>query len=182
MRRMSTSAASGRAVRFWSIAASRRRNYLWPRDPSSFPAGFARHYVTMTSPAPELQQIANPAPAYRMAAMLLGMGSPAFRGAQAVRHDHPRRTAGQPAVLHLCLWRCGGGHRRAAAGAAHPPARRAGRGRAVRRRCSRPTSTWCGCGGTSRWPMRLAAIARLPLQIPMITAGAQGLPQLLSRG
>ena len=29
----------------------------------------------MTSPVPELQQIANPAPAYRMGAMLLGMGT-----------------------------------------------------------------------------------------------------------
>jgi uncharacterized membrane protein len=29
----------------------------------------------MTSPVPELQQIANPAPAYRMGAMLLGIGT-----------------------------------------------------------------------------------------------------------
>ncbi|OBF00032.1 hypothetical protein A5776_10325 [Mycolicibacterium elephantis] len=29
----------------------------------------------MTSPPPELQRLANPAPAYRMAAMLLGVGS-----------------------------------------------------------------------------------------------------------
>ena len=31
-------------------------------------------------------------------------------------------------------------------------------------------------------PMRIGAIARLPLQIPMITAGAEDLPQLLGGG
>ena len=34
---------------------------------------------------------------------------------------------------------------------------------------SRATSTWSGCGRTSRCSMRIGAIARLPLQIPMIT-------------
>ena len=47
-------------------------------------------------------------------------------------------------------------------------------------RCSRPTSTWCGCGGTSRWPMRIGAIARLPLQIPMITQALKIYRTLLS--
>src|SRR5918998_494137 len=34
-----------------------------------------QHTVIMTSPPPELQQIASPAPAYRLGAMLLGMGT-----------------------------------------------------------------------------------------------------------
>ena len=42
-------------------------------NPSSLRVG-ARHNVTMTSPPPGLQQIAGPAPAYRMAALLLGSG------------------------------------------------------------------------------------------------------------
>ena len=42
-------------------------------NPSSLEAD-ARHYVTMTTPTPELQQIANPTRAHVMGAGLLGMG------------------------------------------------------------------------------------------------------------
>ena len=36
-------------------------------------------------------------------------------------------------------------------------------------RCSRPTSTWCGLWWDKPWPMKVAALARLPFQLPMIT-------------
>ena len=56
--------------------------------PSSFPVGFARHYVIMTSPAPELQQIANPARASRMGAMLVGMGTLHFAAPKPFDSHH----------------------------------------------------------------------------------------------
>ena len=36
-------------------------------------------------------------------------------------------------------------------------------------RCSRPTSTWCRLWWDKPWPMKVAALARLPFQLPMIT-------------
>ena len=138
-------------------------------DPSPLRVG-ARHYVTMTSPSPELQQTANPAPRPPHGRHAARHGRPALRGAQAVRRRSSPRSC--PAARGStptpraspswrparCCWR-----RR------HAAARRAGRGGAVRRRCSRPTSTWSGCGRTSRCSCGIGAIARLPLQIPMIT-------------
>src|SRR5689334_18441987 len=70
----STRSASGRAVRVWSIAASRRRNLpvaTRVRHRVGLPH---QHNVIMTSPPAELQQITNPTRASKMGAMLVGMG------------------------------------------------------------------------------------------------------------
>ena len=67
-------------------------------------------------------------------------------------------------------------------GAAHQEAGRAGRGRAFHRRVPRRTSTMCGCGGTSRWPMRLGDDGPAAAADPDDQAGDQDLPQRLSGG
>ncbi len=77
-------------------------------------------------------------------------GHPALRGAQAVRRDRARRTAGQSAVLHVRLRGRGAGRPARCCWRRAPGASVRWRRWRCSWRCFPPTSTWSGCGRTSR--------------------------------
>jgi len=122
----------------------------------------------MTSPPPELQQIANPSSAYRLAAMLVGVGTVHFLAPKPFDTIIPEELPGSPRFYTYAS-----GVAELATGALllAPRTRRLGALAAV--------AVFIGVfpGNINMvrlwwdkpWPMRLAAIARLPLQIPMIT-------------
>ncbi len=116
---------------------------------SSVRAG-AQHNVTHDlAPTRTPADRQSPRRAVRLGAMLLGIGTLHFVAPKPFDTIVPAELPGSAPVLHLRLRGGRAGHRRCAAGAAHPAAAV----RWPRWRCScgvsRPTSTWCGCGGTS---------------------------------
>jgi uncharacterized membrane protein len=123
----------------------------------------------MTSPPPELQQIASPVPAYRLAALLLGSGVAHFLIPKPYDTIVPSELPGSAR-----FYTCASGVAELAAGALllPPRTRRLGALSAV--------AVFVGVFPANinlirLWKekplfMRLGAIARLPLQIPMITA------------
>jgi uncharacterized membrane protein len=123
----------------------------------------------MTSPPPELQQIASPAPAYRLAALLLGSGVLHFLMPKPYDTIVPAELPGSQRFYTYAS-----GVAELAAGALLLPlrTRRLGALSAV--------AVFVGVFPANinmvrLWRdkslfMRLCAIARLPLQIPMITA------------
>ena len=122
----------------------------------------------MTSPAPELQQIANPARAHRMGAMLLGMGTLHFLAPKPFDSIIPEELPGSARFYTYasCVAELGTGALLLA-----PRTRKLGSLAAV--------ALFVGVlpGNVNMvrlWkdkplPMRIGAIARLPLQIPLIT-------------
>ena len=134
MCRMSTSLgvrprSSGSA----SIAASRRRN---------LPLATRTRHRSRVVRTPQCNHDLSPARtaadrqprhrAYRMGAMLLGMGVLHFVAPKPFDSIVPAELPGSPRFYTYASGVGGAGHRRAAAGAAHPPAGRACRGGAVR--------------------------------------------------
>ena len=122
----------------------------------------------MTSPSPELQQNANPARARRMGAMLVGMGVLHFAAPKSFDSIVPAELPGEPRFYTH------------ASGVAEmitgglllaPRTRRLGALAAVALFVSvfpanvNMVRLW----KDKPLPMRIGAIARLPLQIPMIT-------------
>jgi uncharacterized membrane protein len=122
----------------------------------------------MTSPVPELQQIANPAPAKRMGAMLLGIGTLHFLTPKPFDSIIPEEL---PGSARFYTYASGVAELGTGALLLVPRTRKLGALAAV--------ALFIGVfpGNLNHvrlwwdkpWPMRLAAIARLPLQIPMIT-------------
>jgi uncharacterized membrane protein len=123
----------------------------------------------MASPPPELQQIANPAPPYRLAALLLVSGVAHFAMPKPYDTIIPAELPGPPRFYTYAS-----GVAELASGALllSPRTRRIGALAAV--------AVFLGVYPANinmvrlwrdkPWPMRVAAIARLPLQIPMITS------------
>ena len=122
----------------------------------------------MTTAPAELQQIANPAPAYRLAALLLGVGTTHFLAPKPFDAIIPEELPGSP---RFYTYASGVAELTTAALLLAPRTRRLGALAAV--------AVFLGVfpGNINMvrlwwdkpWPMRLATIARLPLQIPMIT-------------
>ena len=122
----------------------------------------------MTSPVPELQQITNPGPAYRLAALLLCMGSGHFLVPKPFDAIIPEELPGSP---RFYTYASGAAELTTGALLLAPRTRRLGALAAV--------AVFLGVfpGNINMvrlwwdkpWPMRMATIARLPLQIPMIT-------------
>jgi uncharacterized membrane protein len=125
----------------------------------------------MTSPPPELQQIANPNRAYRMAAMLLGIGTLHFVAPKPFDSIIPEELPGSP---RFYTYASGVAELSVAGMLATPKTRRLGALAAVALFVSvfpgnvNMVRLWFKDPAKSL-PMRLFAIARLPLQIPMIT-------------
>ena len=122
----------------------------------------------MTSPVPELQQIANPAPAKRMGAMLLGIGTLHFVAPKPFDSIIPEEL---PGSARFYTYASGVAELGTGALLLVPRTRKLGALAAV----ALFIGVFPGNLNNVRlwwdkpWPMRLAAIARLPLQIPMIT-------------
>jgi uncharacterized membrane protein len=122
----------------------------------------------MTSPPPELQQIANPAPAYRLAALLLGSGVGHFLIPKPYDTIVPAEL---PGSQRFYTYASGVAELASGALLLSPRTRRVGALAAV--------AVFVGVFPANinlvrLWrdkplAMRLGAIARLPLQIPMIT-------------
>jgi uncharacterized membrane protein len=122
----------------------------------------------MTSPPPELQQIANPAPAYRLAALLLGSGVGHFLIPKPYDTIVPAEL---PGSQRFYTYASGVAELASGALLLSPLTRRVGALAAV--------AVFVGVFPANinlvrLWrdkplAMRLGAIARLPLQIPMIT-------------
>jgi uncharacterized membrane protein len=122
----------------------------------------------MTSPPPELQQIVSPVPAYRLAALLLGAGTTHFLLPKPYDDIVPAELPGSPRFYTYAS-----GVAELASGALLlvPRTRKLGALAAL--------VVFLGVYPANfnmvrLWrdkplPMRVAAIARLPLQIPMIT-------------
>ena len=147
----------------------------------SFAVAAAQHNVTMTSLTPAVDDAPSQTPALRMGAMLVGMGTLHFVAPKPFDSTVPAELPGSAAVLHPGLGRRGAGHRRAAVGPADPAVRGAGGSRAVRRRVpgqrqQRP-AVWA-----KGWPARIGTLARLPLQVPMITSALEGVSQRSALG
>jgi uncharacterized membrane protein len=121
----------------------------------------------MTSPAPELQQLANPSRAYRMAGALLGIGTLHFVAPKPFDTIIPAELPGSP---RLYTYASGVAELGVAGLLVAPRTRRLGALAAVALFVSvfpanvNMVRLWRG----KPLPMRLAAIARLPLQVPMI--------------
>lgn len=123
----------------------------------------------MTSPPPELQQIASPAPATRMGALLVGMGILHFVAPKPFDTIVPAELPGSARFYTYAS-----GVAEVATGAAllSPRTRRAGALAAIALFVSvfpanvNMVRLW----KDKPLPMRIGAIARLPLQIPMITS------------
>jgi uncharacterized membrane protein len=123
----------------------------------------------MTSPLPELQQIARPAPTYRLAALLLGSGVAHFLIPKPYDTIVPAEL---PGSQRFYTYASGVAELAAGALLLPPRTRRLGALSAV--------AVFVGVFPANinlirLWKekplfMRLGAIARLPLQIPMITA------------
>jgi uncharacterized membrane protein len=135
-------------------------------NPSSLEVG-ARHYVTMASPPPELQQIASPGRVYRIAAMLLGVGTLHFVTPKPFDTVVPAELPGSARIYTYAS-----GVAEVVTGAAllYPKTRR----RAALAAMALFVAVFPANVNMVRlWKdrplfMRLGAIARLPLQIPMI--------------
>ncbi|MGV0790112.1 hypothetical protein ABQF33_24715 [Mycolicibacterium sp. XJ2] len=121
----------------------------------------------MTSPPPELQQVASPSRAYRMAAGLLGIGTLHFVAPKPFDDIIPAELPGSP---RFYTYASGVAELGVAGVLLAPKTRRFGALAAV----ALFVAVFPGNVNMVRlwWdkplPMRLVAIARLPLQIPMI--------------
>lgn len=121
----------------------------------------------MTAPPPELQQIANPAPAYRMAAMLLGVGTLHFLTPKPFDAIVPAEL---PGSARFYTYASGVAELGTAVLLAAPRTRRLGALAAVVLFVSvfpanvNMVRLW----KNKPLVMRLGALARLPLQIPMV--------------
>ncbi|KUH93042.1 hypothetical protein AU190_06715 [Mycolicibacterium acapulense] len=121
----------------------------------------------MTSPPPELQQMASPSRAYRMAAGLLGIGTLHFVAPKPFDDIIPAELPGSP---RFYTYASGVAELGVAGLLLAPKTRRFGALAAV----ALFVAVFPGNVNMVRlwWdkplPMRLVAIARLPLQIPMI--------------
>jgi uncharacterized membrane protein len=123
----------------------------------------------MASPPPELQQIASPAPAYRLAAFLLGAGTSHFLVPKLYDAIVPAELPGSP---RFYTYASGVAELGSGALLLSRRTRRVGALAAI--------AVFLGVYPANinmvrlwrdkPWPMRVGAIARLPLQIPMITA------------
>ncbi|MGE2725611.1 DoxX family protein [Mycolicibacterium pulveris] len=124
----------------------------------------------MTSPPAELQQIANPAPAYRMAAMLLGVGSLHFLTPQPFDAIVPAEL---PGSARFYTYASGAAELGTAALLAAPNTRRLGALAAVALFVSvfpanvNMVRLWFQ-DPKKPFALRAVALARLPLQIPMV--------------
>ena len=122
----------------------------------------------MTSPAPELQQIANPTRASRMGAMLVGMGTLHFLAPKPFDSIIPEEL---PGSARFYTHASGVAELGTGALLLAPRTRKLGALAAI----ALFIGVFPGNVNMVRlwwdkpWPMRAAAIARLPLQIPMIT-------------
>lgn len=127
-----------------------------------------QHTVIMTSPPPELQQIASPARAYRLGALLLGMGTLHFAAPKPFDAIVPAEL---PGSARSYTYASGVAELASGALLLSPRTRRVGALAAVVLFISvfpanvNMVRLW----KDKPWPMRVGAIARLPLQIPMIT-------------
>ena len=121
----------------------------------------------MTSPVPELQQNANPAPARRMGAMLLGMGALHFVAPKPFDSIIPEEL---PGSARFYTYASGVAELGTGALLLAPRTRKLGALAAVALFIGvfpgnlNHVRLWWDKG----WPARLATMARLPLQIPMI--------------
>jgi len=122
----------------------------------------------MTSPPPELQQLANPAPAYRLAALLLGVGSTHFLMPKPFDAIVPAEL---PGSARFYTYASGVAELATGALLLAPRTRRVGALAAIAVFISvfpanvNMVRLW----RDKPLPMRIGALARLPLQIPMIT-------------
>jgi uncharacterized membrane protein len=122
----------------------------------------------MTSPPPELQQLANPTPAYRLAALLLGIGTTHFLMPKPFDAIVPAELPGSARFYTYAS-----GVAEVATGALllASRTRRVGALAAIALFISvfpanvNMVRLW----RDKPLPMRIGALARLPLQIPMIT-------------
>lgn len=127
-----------------------------------------QHNVIMTSSPAELQQIENPTRAFRMAAMLAGIGTLHFVAPKPFDGIVPAEL---PGSARFYTYASGVAELGVAAALAVPRTRRAGALAAI----ALYLAVFPGNVNMVRlwWdkplPMRLIAIARLPLQVPMIT-------------
>jgi uncharacterized membrane protein len=130
-----------------------------------------QHNVLMTSPATPLQRITGMPPATRMAAMLLGIGTLHFLAPKPFDGIIPAELPGSP---RFYTYASGVAEIGVAAALAAPQTRKAGAAAAV----ALFLAVWPGNFNMARlwfkdstkpWPMRALALARLPMQIPMIT-------------
>lgn len=124
----------------------------------------------MTSPPPELQQIASPARAYRLGALLLGMGTLHFVAPKPFDAIVPAEL---PGSARSYTYASGVAELASGALLLPPRTRRVGALAAVALFVAvfpanvNMVRLWCK-DPAKPWPMRVGAIARLPLQIPMI--------------
>ena len=122
----------------------------------------------MTSPPPELQQLANPAPAYRLAALLLGVGTTHFLMPKPFDAIVPAEL---PGSARFYTYASGVAELATGALLLAPRTRRVGALAAIAVFISvfpanvNMVRLW----RDKPMPMRIGALARLPLQIPMIT-------------
>ncbi|OHV04913.1 DoxX family protein [Mycobacterium talmoniae] len=123
----------------------------------------------MTTPSPASPSAARQTPAYRLAALLLGMGSLHFVAPKPFDTIIPAELPGSPRVY---TYASGVAELGVGALLLAPRTRRLGALAAV----ALFVGVFPGNLNMVRlwwdkpWPMQIAAIARLPLQIPMITA------------
>jgi uncharacterized membrane protein len=126
-----------------------------------------QHNVIMTSPPPELQQLANPSRAYRLAAGLLGIGTLHFVVPKPFDTIVPAEL---PGSARFYTYASGVAEIGVAGLLLAPKTRRLGALAAVALFVSvfpanvNMVRLW----KDKPLPMRLGAIARLPLQVPMI--------------
>ena len=139
-----------------------------PRTPSWFRPGCARHYVIMTSPPAELQQIANPTRATRMGAMLIGMGVLHFAAPKPFDSIIPAELPGN---ARFYTHASGVGEMVTGGLLLVPRTRKLGALAAVVMFVSvfPANVNMLRLWKDKPLPMRIGAIARLPMQIPMIT-------------
>lgn len=123
----------------------------------------------MTSPPPELQRIVSPAPAYRLGALLLGMGTLHFVAPKPFDSVVPAEL---PGSQRFYTYASGVGELATGALLLAPRTRKFG---ALSAAALFIAVFPANINMVRLWKdkplfMRLGAIARLPLQIPMITA------------
>jgi uncharacterized membrane protein len=129
-----------------------------------------QHNVIMASPPPELQQLAKPSRAYRMAAGLLGIGTLHFVAPTPFDAIVPAEL---PGSARFYTYASGVAEIGVAGLLAAPKTRRLGALAAVALFMSvfpanvNMVRLWFK-DPSKPLPMRLGAIARLPLQVPMI--------------
>lgn len=122
----------------------------------------------MTAPPAELQQIANPSQASRMGALLVGMGALHFAAPKPFDSIVPVEL---PGTARFYTYASGVAEVAVGGMLLAPPTRKVGALAAV----ALFLAVFPGNVNMVRlwwdkpWPMRAVALARLPLQIPMIT-------------